>query len=244
MTTSARDDHRAPRAQWSRRYLIPVTEADEQTLRRFYEELMVPAFPRAELMSLDALRVAQSAGGVGGWLVMAGADPVAGMVTEDCVDGRVLLLSYLVVASHLRSQGVGQLLVDDLVAAGRARNMLVLAEIEDPRAYPAAPGNDPLARLRFYSRAGARRLPVPYIQPSLRPGSPRVPSLLLIVLGQTADTIESGLVVDFLDEYFAGCEGPEVLTSDAPYAALRRAAAGRNGVLRLLELDNLARPQR
>lgn len=244
MTASAHNDQRAVATPWAGFTLVPVAIADEQALRRFYEELMVPAFPPAELMSLDALLAARSGAGFGGWLVMAGTDPVAGMITEDCADGRVLLLSYVVVASHLRSQGVGRRLIDDLLVTGRARDMLVLAEIEDPRVIPVEPGNDPLARLRFYSAAGARRLPLPYAQPSLRPDSPRVPGLLLIVLGQTGDEIDAGLVVDFLDEYYATCEGPEVLTTDESYAALRRAATGQNGVLPLLDLDDLALIQR
>ena len=223
---------------------VAMGSLSERLLRTYYDNLMAPAFPPAELMTYEELREALDDGGTRGLVVLEDGTPVAGLVTQDYVDGRVLLLAYVVVTAGLRGRGVGA----DLVGRATGREpRLVLAEIEDPRFHRADEHmGDPVARLRFYDRLGSRLLPLPYTVPSPRHGSPRVENLLLITIPSavpTADGIDGGLVADFLDEYYLACEGPGVVAGDEDYLALRRAtrAPGPLPLRSLIDLDS-ARP--
>lgn len=156
----------------------------------------------------------------------------------------MLLVAYLVVAATARSGGIGARLLSR-AAPRRAPAPLVLAEIEDPRCFAPGDAGDPVARVRFYDRAGSRLLPLPYVQPSLRPGSPRVDGLLLIAIGAPGPDVDGSLVAAFLDEYYGVCEGEQVTRTDPAYLALRTAALGdEQGRLPLLPLSALdaARP--
>ena len=221
---------------------LAMADADEQTLFDYYTNLMVPAFQPDELMTWPELRQALQGGLTNGVLVLEGSRPVAGLILEEYVGGKLCLLAYLVVAPHKRGQEVGSTLIKIAVAD---RDCLVLAEIEDPRFYPEDPNlGNPIDRVRFYDRLGSRLLPVPHVQPSLRPGSPRVGNLLLITIPSAAPEfgkLDGELVVAFLDEYFIACEGDAVLV-DRNYQALRSAAD--QPVLQLASLSDLnaARP--
>lgn len=220
-----------------------LADASDDLLTRFYRELMEPAFPPAELMTLDELLAARSDGGTGGALLHQDGTPVAGMVTEDYLGGAVRLLAYLVVSARVRGQGLGARLLRELRPAQPSG--LVLAEIEDPRFHDVSERADPAARLRFYDREGCRLLPLPYVQPSLRPGSPRVDGLLLISIAPAGDDVDGSVVAAFLDEYYGLCEGEAVVRGDPAYRRLRAAAVGGpDGRLPLVPLGDLeaARP--
>ncbi len=223
-----------------------LATAPEPLVRQLYDELLEPAFPPTELMTYDELESAVEAGDVTG-LVLAEDDvPLAGVITEDFLDGQVTLLAYLVVSAGHRSRGLGSRLLDRACAPATA---LVLAEIEDPRFHAADElTGDPAARLRFYQRYGSMLLPIPYAQPSLRPGMPRVEDMLLITIPSAIDPapdLDGTLVAAFLEEYFHTCEGVDV-DSEPNYLSRRAAALGPAGSLALVTLDDLeaARPAR
>ena len=207
------------------REVLGFRDVDDTTLDRFYP-LLEAAFGPEELMTIDELRDARHDPGTSGTLVQEGDEPVASMITEEFLDGRVVLLAYLVVAASARSGGLGSKLLAELPRpdAG-ADTPLVLAEIEDPPRPRFERRGDPAARLRFYDRAGTRLLPLPYAQPALRPGSPRVDGMLLITLGTTRDDVDGRTVAAFLEEYFVGCEGEEV-RRDPAYTTLHELALG------------------
>ena len=220
---------------------VPMTEVPRTVLRRYYDELMAPAFPPAELMTWDELDAALDAPGTHGWLVREDGQPVAGLVTEDYVDAALLLVAYVVVSARHRGQGVGSALLRR--ALGHEERP-VLGEIEDPRFHVADDlRGDPAARVRFYERLGGRLLPIPYAQPSLRPGSPRVDNLLLITMPSagTDTELDGGLVRAFLDEYYDVCEGPDVVANDPAYRSLRDHVPDVVPLVGLSEL-HLARP--
>jgi GNAT superfamily N-acetyltransferase len=220
---------------------LDLTDVDDATLQRFHEDLMTPMFPPAELMTYEELRRARQEGSTSGTLLLGHDGPVGGIVTELYLDGRVLLVAYLVVASAMRSRGLGS----ELLATVAAPGPLVLAEIDDPRRHPVGPYGDPYRRVRFYEREGWRLLPLSYTQPSLRPGSPRVGGLLLITSWATDADVDGVLVAEFLEEYFSVCEDATTLADDPEYQSLRRAASGAgNGRLTLHPLSDLdaARP--
>jgi len=224
---------------WGGLVAAPLVAVDDETLRRFYTTLLEPAFPPAELMTYEGLREARLEATRGGTILFDADDPVAGIITEDYLGGRVVLVAYLVVAATARNGGIGAWLLSGTVAR-RAPTSLVLAEIEDPRWFAVSDAGDPVARLRFYDRVGSRLLPLPYAQPSLRPGCSRVDGLLLIAISAPGPDVDGALVAAFLDEYYGSCEGEEVVRTDPAYLALRAAALGdERGRLPLLPLSAL-----
>lgn len=229
---------------WDGLRATSLVAIDDETLRRFHTTLLRPAFPPAELMTYEELRNARLEPTTRGTILFDVDEPVAGIVTEDYLGGRVLLVAYLVVAAPARSGGIGARLLSR-AALRRAPAPLVLAEIEDPRCFAQGDAGDPVARVRFYDRVGGRLLPLPYFQPSLRPGSPRVDGLLLIAIGAPGPDVDGSLVAAFLDEYYGMCEGEQVARTDPAYLTLRTAALGDGqGRLPLLPLSALeaARP--
>ena len=218
---------------------LTLSTASDDLLQLYYRELMEPSFAPAELMTYQELLTAVRNPGADGLMVMEGSKPVAGLVVEEYLDGRLLLLAYVVVAASLRGQGTGARLIATAVGSDPRP---VLAEIEDPRFHAADEHRgDPVARARFYERLGSRLLPLPYVQPSFRPGSPRVPNLLLITIPSAApvgDTINGVLVGDFLTEYYSACEGEETVAADESFRRLDEAARSQ-GHIQLGELGDL-----
>jgi hypothetical protein len=187
--------------------------------RRFYREILAPNFRPDELIGEDTMVAALTAIGsqvVGTMAVSSKGDLVGGFVAEWFGTSRVLLLSYLAIPPTLRSQGIGSRLAEEagpgLVA--RFDPLLALAEVEDPRWYPADDNfGDAWARLRLYERFGGQALPLDYFQPALVPGQARVPHLLLLSFFAHPDAmvapghVDGRIVEQFLRDYFSGCEG-------------------------------------
>ncbi len=222
--------------------IVELRETDETALRSFYTEILTPAFPPDELITWDELHEAAAADLGPGVLVLDGETPLGGMLGEIYPRSGVLLLSYIAVRPEARGRGIGQTLLTDVIPQWRAaiRPSLVIAEIEDPRFHQPNTYSDPEARLRLYQRTGSTLLPMPFFQPSLRPGVPRVFDMLLICPGETVPAVPAKVVGTFLDEYFELCEGGEVLTTDPEYQALQRFSEGDDdGLLPLWPLDRL-----
>lgn len=202
-----------------------LRELDADLLARTYDELLVPSFPAEELLTFADLQELylipdEPEPSV---VVLRDDEPVAVMLGEWFADRRVLLLAYVAVAPNNRRGGVGAQLVGEVLRgwADARPGAVVLAEVEDPRWHREDPvKGDPVARLRFYGRLGARLLPLPYTQPSLRPGLGRVPGLLLLRLDHGGPA-PPGLLRTFLTEYFVGCEGPGAVAEPAVDALLR-----------------------
>jgi GNAT superfamily N-acetyltransferase len=217
---------------------VHLRDVDDDTFEKCYDALMRPSFSQAELMTFDEIQHARHTGESGGVVMLADGAPLAIMVTEEDLGGRGSRLAYLVVAADSRGKGIGSQLLDSL--PGRQGSLVVLAEIEDPRFHAPVGASDPVARLRFYDRAGSRLLPLDYVQPSLREGSPRVENLLLITVKTPGTGIEGQLIADFLAEYYAACEGHRMLRSDPAFVSLSQAAQGdQSGWLRSVPLQDL-----
>lgn len=130
---------------------------------------------------------------------------------------RVMMLSWLAVRPGIRGGGVGGRLLDAATASWRTAYApcLVLAEVEDPDHHHGSElTGDPARRQRFYLARGARILELPYFQPSLGRGLPRVPHLHLMVLhvdpplhGGTPDTVDATVVRRFLEKNLRTSEG-------------------------------------
>ncbi|MFA1549451.1 GNAT family N-acetyltransferase [Actinomadura chokoriensis] len=205
-----------------------LADAGAEIAHRFYERVLEPAFPPSELVGVAEFRTAWQSPlpGFHGTLMLEDGEPVAGALGEFSADTEIMLLSYLAVSEAMRGRGVGRELLGNVLPRWREelRPLATLAEIEDPRFHRAGPHGDPVARVRFYDRLGGRLLPVPYFQPSLRPGQPRVRDMFLISFDVDRDRVPAEPLLRYLEHYVRECEGEDVvLRGDPGYNALRTA---------------------
>jgi GNAT superfamily N-acetyltransferase len=187
-------------------------------LAEIYTDIMVPSFPTDELTSLASLEAGLSLGDTSVVAVVDEAGtPLALAVGEASATTGVVILAYLAVRPGLRSGGLGGRLLDHVTRTWQDRwhPALLLAEIEHPGAHNASDDyGDPAKRIRFYHQHGVRALNVPYFQPSLGSGLPRVYGIMLCVVASTPaaagaapDTVDSDRLRRFMTEYLVGCEG-------------------------------------
>ncbi|MBN0041228.1 GNAT family N-acetyltransferase [Cellulosimicrobium cellulans] len=207
--------------------VVPLTTPE--LLRSLHRDVLAPSFPPAELMDEDAFLGDHATGRLRSLGVVEDGRVVAGVVGEWFPDARVLLVLYLAIAPGRRGGGVGGRLVAAALAAWRAVDpLLVVGEVEHPAHHPgSAAHGDPVARLRFYARLGARVLALPYFQPGDGPGGERVPALLLVSfpLGPgTADAVPAAPLRAFLTENLRASEG--TLADDPATRRLLDAANG------------------
>lgn len=161
---------------------------DAALLTLTYEQILAPSFPPTELVTVDEFVDAGVAGRLDVLVArpLEGGDPLGVIVGERHGDG--VLVDWLAVSGATRGGGVG----GALIAAGLRRwldagALVVLGEVERPDLFEAHPQHgDPARRLAFYERLGATVLDVPYYQPSIREGMPRLSGLLLVVLAAAA----------------------------------------------------------
>jgi hypothetical protein len=197
-------------------------------LEHVYETLLQPVFRSEELMTLDELRSAYTTGSSDPSCVLQEGDiPVAVMLGEWYASHRLLLLAYMAVSSHMRSQGLGARLMTTVLPRWYSKqpNAIVIAEVDDPRCWASSEeGGDPEARLRFYERYGGRLLPLRYFQPSLRPGSDRVHGMFLLSL-HSSGKLSADVLREFLSEYFTVCEGTDAMRDPEVIDLISSAAA-------------------
>lgn len=207
--------------------VVPLTTP--ALVRSLHREVLAPSFPPAELVDVDELLDDHASGRLRSLGVVEDGRVVAGIVGEWFPDARVLLVLYLAIAPGRRGGGVGGRLVAAALTAWRDLDpLLVLGEVEHPAHHAGSEAHgDPVARLRFYGRLGARVLALPYFQPGDGPGGERVPALLLVSfpLGPgTPDDVPAAPLRAFLAENLRASEG--TLSDDAATRRLLDAASG------------------
>lgn len=220
--------------------VVPLTEP--ALLRSLHRDVLVPSFPPAELVDEQELLDAHASGRLRSLGVVEDGRVVAGVVGEWFADARVLLVLYLAIAPGRRGGGVGRRLVTTALDDWRALDpLVVVGEVEHPAHQTGSEAHgDPVARLRFYARLGARVLALPYFQPGDGPGGERVPALLLVSfpLGPHAagDDVPAAPLRAFLAENLRESEG--TLADDAATRRLLDAAGGDR--VRLVDPDDPA----
>jgi GNAT superfamily N-acetyltransferase len=197
--------------------IVDARSDDASLISAYYREVMLSSFRPAELDSEENIVVALR-DGHGRVLIArdAGGTILGGAVGEFFPAARVMLLSYLATRQGARGGGVGSALLRTAITqwTGDFDPRLIVLEVEDPRYFTASDAyGDPVARARFYERFGARALPIPYVMPSLTPSTPRVPRLMLMVIGgadagPAAGRVDGQVVADFLAAYYRSSEGP------------------------------------
>jgi hypothetical protein len=227
--------------------LVSIGELDPAAIDEAYSRLLEPNFPPAELIDRAAFSACycQALPAFPGIVALHNGVPVGAAFGERHESTGIVLLGYLVVLAERRDLHIGSRLLARATTEWSAvpRTTAVLAEIEDPRHHEDEGMGDPTARLRFYARADARVVPIDYFQPSLRPGLPRVPGMLLLSLVPERRSLAAAPLMEFLDDYLTGCEGP-LSADDAEYAALRAAVLRGGPTLPLAPLSDLLWPTR
>lgn len=196
--------------------MLEEHHVDRGQLEWFYEDVLTPSFPSAELISRDEFlgSVADPSGGTCTMLAVDGSgEVIGGIVGEWFADCRVLLDSYLAVKPGRRGGGIGRRLIEESISRWSSRfvPLLIVGEVEDPRFHPATVYGDPVARLRFYADLGGTILSVPYFQPALREDLDRVRNLFLMVFAsdmscRSDSGVDSRVVRAFLEANLCACE--------------------------------------
>jgi ribosomal protein S18 acetylase RimI-like enzyme len=139
---------------------------------------------------------------------------IAGLAFEYYRDSNCGLLTYLVVDTAHRGQGLARRLADEAVAtlrrqAGARRLDGVFSEVEDPAKVDEVPGLiTPAERLRVMARLGARWVDIPYVQPQLIGGSGRSHHLLLLTFPLDGHLPQAASVRAFLHEFYRALAVP------------------------------------
>jgi GNAT superfamily N-acetyltransferase len=220
---------------------------EPEILDRLYADVLAPNFVPEELDSPTSIAqsLMEGRGGLA-WAAMGPDDEVlGGLVAERHPGSEVLLGGYLASRPDVRGRGVGAALVHVLRAhcAADSGVRLALGEVHDPR-HDHGHGDRPLDRLRFMERHGARLLDVPFVQPALREGAPRVPGFLLIAVYVDPDIASEGgipaeIVSRFVRSYYATTEGATE-PFDAELTALLERIE-RHAAIALLPMSDYAR---
>lgn len=218
--------------------------SDAATLALLYAEILEPSFPPTELVSCDDFVDGGTSGTFDVLVAQDDGGHLGVIVGERCGDG--YLVDWLAVGRSRRGGGTGSALVRAGVNRWLAEPgiVLVLAEIERPDLFEPDPRyGDPARRLAFYHRLGTTLLDLPYYQPPISEGLPRVRNLLLAVLAardstpppRTLGPDEAGVVRAMLHASMGPLQQGDAETAQV-YAAVESASG-----VRLLPLTDYTR---
>lgn len=221
---------------------ITRLESAGTQLDELYREVFEPSFRSDELCGLESLRALVDLGRGDCWVTLsADGQVLGGLLGEWDPEPGVMLLSWIAIRPGWRGAGIGTPMLEAALASWKVRfgPCLILSEVEDPAHHPVDEAHgDPVARLAFYTRRGARILDLPYFQAALGPGRQRVDQLLLLVLhvdpkfaGPEPNTVSGDAMRTYIELYQQACEG--AVATDPQAMALWN-AIDRPGGIRIL----------
>lgn len=193
---------------------------DGDLVDRLHRDVLAVSFSPEELDDADTLARGLRGDGDTDVLVsvaVSGEQVLGGVVGEMYAREQVLLLSYLAVRPDQRGNGLGMRLMERAAtwwSSDRAVR-LAIAEVHDPRSWSGVGNDDPVSRLRFFERVGARVLDLQFVQPAVRAGRARVPGFFLLafhvdstaeVRHDGATAVRSDLVSRFVCRYYETAE--------------------------------------
>jgi len=192
---------------------------DADLLARMHREVLVPSFSEDELDDVETMTRGLRGEGPARTLASVALEEgevVGGVVGEVYEAEEVLLLAYLAARPGGRGRGVGSALLEHVAPRWYTGVRLAVGEVHDPRRWSNVPDEDPVSRLRFYERVGARVLGVPFVQPALDEDGARIEGFLLIAFHVDPDvevredgtaSIPSDVVGRFVRRYYETDEG-------------------------------------
>ncbi|HPU14363.1 MAG TPA: hypothetical protein PLQ19_11300 [Aeromicrobium sp.] len=197
---------------------------DPVLLGRVYDELLANSFPADELVSRTEF-LTYPASTVEVVVELTGEDLLGAAVLTHHRD--VTMLTYLVASASSRGLGTGGKLVAEATKLWRERGTsLFVAEVERPGRDHDPDFGDAERRLAFYDRHGALALDLPYFQPPVDQGQPRVPMLLILMaavsaaLNSTGDRVADSVGLHGLFEDTIGLPEAGDSAATALFAAL------------------------
>ena len=221
-----------------------LTKADQgaELLHVAYERIMRPSFVPDELPGPHSLTPGSGAS----VLIAKDRDTGTPLGLARLLTGNgdgVALLEYLAADPQVRGRGIGAALLSRCREIwSEAGELVVLAEVHDPRIHAESEHEHPAARLRFYERHGARLLGLPWTQPALGPETQRVEGMLLLVMyadpKRVTTELERRVVHDWARAYFEAAETGASHRSTAQ-VLLTLAAGGPLQIGPIADLDRL-----
>lgn len=207
---------------------------DLRVLDRAYTDILEPSFPATELVERSVFLDQVRRGDLDA-MIAHDEGAVSGIIVGERV-GSTVLIAWLAVRAAQRDRGAGSA----LLIAGTDRWLgepgveLVLAEIERPDSHLSDEAfGDPRRRIDFYARHGGGALALPYYQPPIAEGMPRVRGLILSVVasatGGRAPRALSAAETDAVQSYLSATFGPPE-PGDDETARIHAAAAAQEGL--------------
>lgn len=194
-----------------------LLEGDKALLDSFRENIYEPAFPDPdEREPFDKIIERVLCPGDVQTFVVLGIEgnEVMGGIAADWYPGcRSLEIIYIAVAAEHCRKGLGRRILREgtrmICKALGDKLTYVFAEVENPFMSQHPTRNiDPVSRLRFFSKEGARRVPVSYIQPPLDNGLDYASNLFLICFpaftAASLDSIPAEDLSAFLNAFYDG----------------------------------------
>jgi len=207
-------------------------DANLQDLRSFNERIFLDAFPndneREDLFGQIVPRIAckeESEPYSFCTLVKEEAKVCAGMISDWYPSCNSLEIIYIAVDRDSRRSGIGKELIQRsyedikaILAEEGHKLEYVFLEVDIPEeGIGDMNPMDPIGRLRFWDKMGAKRLPFRYTQPPLSEGKDPADNLMLLMLPHLSPGLEDGEIatVDlcaFLKAFYQGLGASDSLT--------------------------------
>ncbi|MDE1151036.1 MAG: hypothetical protein PW788_00740 [Micavibrio sp.] len=220
-----------------------VVKADDERaialMRRAYNDIFVAAFPMPEEReSLEKIeeKLRQPTHGVKRVILLAGKhlddpDPAKAQLYGISIAyyysaDQAGLLAYNAIAPEYQQMGLGRLMVkgrieglEALAAEEGATLKCAVLEVNDPaKVKPEDDSMDPAKRVATFERWGAKRIPVPYVQPALAEGEEKGRSSILMAYPVQGEYPKGEAVAGFIRGIWsANNNGPVDYRQDPDY---------------------------
>lgn len=223
-----------------------VKAGDEHAIalmRRAYHDIYVPAFPiENERDSLEKIesRLQNPVNGVKRVILLAGKnldDPQKAEVYGISIayyysTHQAGLLAYVAIAPEYQQMGLGRLMVQgrikglEALAADSGQTLKsVIIEVNDPaKVRPEDDSMDPAKRVALFEKWGARKIPVPYVQPALAEGQEKCHTVMLMAYPLGGQYPQAEGVKAFVEGiYAANNNGPVDYPEDPDFRSTQAA---------------------